>query len=242
MTTPIYAVGDIHGHIDELDRILDEIAADGGADAEIVFLGDYVDRGPDSRAVIERLGAGIAAGRNWHAILGNHDRMFLRFARSGVVHDDRVLSGKGWLHRIMGGVATLASYGVAASERDDPARIRDAAARAVPAEHLAFLESRPLHVRRGELLFVHAGIIPQVPLDRQTEDDLLWIRRPFLDYVEPHPWLVVHGHTALEAPFHFGNRVDLDGGAGYGRPLSAAVFEGTACWLLAGNDRLRLAP
>ncbi|MGV6850523.1 MAG: metallophosphoesterase family protein [Marinibacterium sp.] len=242
MHTPIYAIGDIHGQIDELDRVLNQIRADGGPDAEIVFLGDYVDRGPDSRAVIDRLRAGVDAGRPWHVLRGNHDRMFCRFMRDGTVHDDRILSGKGWFHRIMGGIETMASYGVDASERRDARAIQAEAIAAVPPDHVDFLQDRPLYLERGGLLFVHAGILPGVPLGDQTEDDLIWIRRGFLDHPDPHPWLVVHGHTALDAPFHFGNRIDLDGGAGYGRPLSAAVFEGTDCWLLAGNTRLRLEP
>jgi serine/threonine protein phosphatase 1 len=91
-------------------------------------------------------------------------------------------------------------------------------------------------------LFVHAGIRPGVALSHQDPMDLMWIREGFLDYEGPHPWLVVHGHTALEFPQYFGNRVDLDAGAGHGRPLWPAVFEGTNGWLLSTAGRIALCP
>ncbi len=242
MTNPIYAIGDIHGQLDQLEHALALIGADGGPNAEIVFLGDLVDRGPDSRAVIERLMDGQAAGRNWHVLKGNHDRMFQLFARSGDQYDARILSGLGWLHPRLGGLATLASYGIA-----DAAMIpvEDAWAHArtvIPEAHLDFIDAMPLYLERGRLLFVHAGIRPGVALGDQIEDDLVWIRAPFLDHAGDHPWLVVHGHTALEQPHHFGNRIDLDGGAGYGRPIHPAVFEGTNCWLLTDAGRHALRP
>ena len=238
----IYAIGDIHGQLEMLHRALDLIRADGGADAEIVFLGDLVDRGPDSRGVIEHLMQGQAAGRRWHVLKGNHDRLFAWFVTKGVQDDPRISSGIGWLHSRMGGAATLASYGVAGV--GDPAQAEHvhAAQASVPRAHLDFLADLPLMHRHGQLLFVHAGILPGVALEDQVEDDLIWIRAPFLDCTAPHPWLVVHGHTALEHPHHFGNRVDLDGGAGYGRPIHPAVFEGRDCWLLGDQGRVALLP
>lgn len=242
MTQPLYAVGDVHGQKSELDKVLDWIAADGGPEAEIVFLGDYVDRGPDSRGVIQALIDGVAEGRPWHVLRGNHDRMFCRFLQGGILHDDRILSGKGWLHPALGGVATLASYGVTASEDGDIAAILADARAKVPAAHVDFLAGRDLTLEREGRLFVHAGIRPGVDLAEQDEDDLVWIREGFLDHEDPHPWLVIHGHTALERPTHFGNRVDLDAGAGYGRALQPAVFEGTQAWVLTAEGRQRLAP
>jgi diadenosine tetraphosphatase ApaH/serine/threonine PP2A family protein phosphatase len=240
MTNPIYAVGDIHGQLAQLDRALALIEADGGADAEIVFLGDLVDRGPDSRLVIERLMAGQAMGRNWHVLKGNHDRMFQLFARHGDQHDARILSGLGWLHPRLGGLTTLESYGIA-EPATIPVEAAWAAARAaIPAAHLGFIDTMPLYKAHDRLLFVHAGIRPGVVLADQIEDDLVWIREPFLSHQGDHGWLVVHGHTALEQPHHFGNRVDLDGGAGYGRPIHPAVFEGTNCWLLTEQGRRAL--
>lgn len=241
MTQPIYAIGDIHGHKDALDHALALIAADGGADAHVVFLGDYIDRGPDSRGVLQTLVDGFATGRNWAGVRGNHDRMFCRFVRDGNQHDGKILSGKGWLHDALGGRATLRSYGVN-PETDDVPALAAAARAAVPETHLAFLENLPLWHREGPLLFVHAGIRPGVPLEQQTEDDLIWIRDEFLEDDRDHGALIVHGHTALYYPAHFGNRVDLDGGAGYGRPLIPAVFEGRDCWLLTENGREPLVP
>lgn len=239
---PIHVVGDIHGHADKLDHALDLIARDGGAGAEIVFLGDLVDRGPDSRGVIDRLIRGRAEGRAWHVLRGNHDDMFARFLRNGAVHDDNIASGLGWLHTRLGGRETLASYDVEYAGGGAAADLLPAARAAVPSAHRAFLDDLPLYHRRGDLLFVHAGIRPGVPLAEQSRDDLLWIRDPFLDYAAPYPWLVVHGHTALDAPRHCGNRINMDGGAGHGRALVPAVIEGRDAWALTDTGRMALKP
>lgn len=255
---PIYAIGDIHGQSDMLDAALSLIANDGGPDAQVVFLGDYTDRGPDSRGVIERLIAGRDAGRDWVILRGNHDRLFTRFVRHGIAHDDRVRSGIHWINPRLGGDTTLASYGVTGDpvfhhpkgglERleqfarlDQPALVQQAQA-AVPASHLDFLDALPLYHQTDDLLFVHAGLRPGVALTDQTEDDMIWIRDGFVDSRHDFGRLVVHGHTALDIPQHFGNRVDLDGGAGYGRPLLPAVFEGRDCWLLTARGRVPLVP
>jgi len=238
----IYAVGDIHGQIEMLTWALDLIKADGGDDAEIVFLGDLVDRGANSRKVIELLMSGQADGKRWHVLKGNHDRIFERFVDHGFQYDPRIKSGLGWLDRRMGGIETLASYGVTGAQDPATDEVQQAARAAVPQAHLDFLQAMPLWLQRGELLFVHAGIRPGVPLEQQTEEDLIWIREPFLIEALPHPWLIVHGHTALDYPQHFGNRIDLDGGAGYGRPIIPAVFEGRNCWLLGDQGREALLP
>lgn len=242
MTQSLYVLGDIHGQIGMLDTALERIAADGGADAPMISLGDLVDRGPGSRAVIDTLMQGQAAGRDWTVLKGNHDLMFQHFLEDGRIHDPRVLSGVDWLGPRLGGGATLASYGVVASENRDPQDMFQEARAAVPPAHLAFLRDMPLYHLRGDRLFVHAGIAPGVPLADQTEDDLLWIRGPFLDYTGAHPWLVVHGHTALDAPVHYGNRINLDSGAGYDRPMTVAVFEGGQVWTLHDDGRHPLTP
>lgn len=240
MSGRVHAVGDIHGHIDKLDRALRLIEADGGD--RIVFVGDLVDRGPDSRAVIERLMRGRAEGRDWTVLLGNHDRMFLRFVRGGIAHDPAIASGRGWFDGALGGAATLVSYGVHAQEGSDPAAVARAARAAVPPEHLEWLSGLPLTHEEGDLLFVHAGIRPGVPLAEQAEDDLVWIRREFLDHDGPHGRLVVHGHTPGRGPIHFGNRVAIDGGAAFGRPLVPVAFEGTDAFALGEDGRTPLAP
>jgi len=239
MTDPIYAIPDIHGQDALLDEAIERIARDGGRDATIVFLGDLVDRGPDSRAVIDRLMRGQQAGHRWTVLRGNHDQMFLDFLDHATLHPPRVASGLPWLHPRLGGDATLASYGVTTP---DTGTVHAEARAAVPRAHRDWLAGLPYLHQDGPRLFVHAGIRPGVPLDAQDPEDLMWIRAGFLDHAEPHPWLVVHGHTALSHPAHFGNRIDLDGGAGQGRALWPAVFEGRDCWLLDETGRVPLTP
>ncbi len=263
MARPIYAIGDVHGQKAMLDRALFLIEADGGPDAQIVFLGDYTDRGPDSRGVVQTLIDGVAEGRNWICLKGNHDRMFSNFVRHGIEHDARVASGISWLNRRLGGETTLTSYGIHGvmhfspygfGEQEHlthfesdigwikPDELVEIAQREVSAAHLDFLDALPLWHSTDDLLFVHAGLRPGVSLEEQTEDDLIWIREPFLNSDEDFGRLIVHGHTALDHPHHFGNRVDLDGGAGYGNPLIPAVFEGRDCWLLTNEGRIELQP
>lgn len=242
MTKPIYAVGDIHGQAAELDRVLALIEADGGAEAEVVFLGDYADRGPDSRGVIDRLVAGKAEGRNWTFLMGNHDRMFSMFLQDPPLEDPHMMVELYWLHPRLGGDATLHSYGV---EVAGTRRVKDVHAdtrAAVPQAHVAFLETLAAFHETDAVFLCHAGIRPGVPLDRQTQEDLIWIRKEFHEVTDPHPKLIVHGHTPVEAVTHYGNRVNLDTGAGYGRPLSVCVFEQDAVFLLSDTGRVRLEP
>jgi Calcineurin-like phosphoesterase len=242
----IYAIGDIHGQLDMLkaahERINRDIAAT-GIKATVVHLGDLVDRGPDSRGVIEYLMEGIDQGQDWIVLRGNHDRMFQRFVETGVNTDTRISSGIGYFDRRIGGVQTLESYGVSASEDGDMNAIQIAAQAAVPAAHLAFLRSLPLMHHFEDLLFVHAGIRPGVALAQQSEDDLIWIRAGFLTHRGSFGPLVVHGHTALFRPLHYGNRVDLDSAAGYGEPMTAAVFDGDQVFVLtdAGREPIEYA-
>ncbi|MDQ2090979.1 metallophosphoesterase family protein [Marimonas arenosa] len=246
MTEPIYAIGDIHGQHDMLLDVLTLIEADGGTRARVMVLGDLVDRGPDSRAVLDTLISGRAQGRDWIVLRGNHDRMFLDFLEAGRIDHSAfrskkiIESGEGWLHDMIGGLDTLASYDI------DPTlplpELIAGTQDAVPQAHLDFLRACPLYHVEDHLLFVHAGIDPKLPLDWQTEDHLLWIRDPFLTHVEPFDWLVVHGHSAIDAPRHYGNRINLDSGAGWGRPLTAAVIEGANAWVLTPKGRVPLAP
>ncbi|MGI9369537.1 MAG: metallophosphoesterase [Ruegeria sp.] len=242
MQSPIYSVGDIHGHTDQLDIALARIEADGGPDAQIVFLGDYVDRGPDCCGVLDRLIAGRISGRNWITLLGNHDRMFAMFMRDYPTNDARLLVGYHWFHERIGGVKTLESYGVTVKDGDRIFQVHEQARKAVPPGHLEFLGNLPTYHQHGDLLFVHAGIRPGLPLEEQSEDDLVWIRHDFLDDTRSHPWLVVHGHTPAQQAEHLGNRVNLDSGAGFGRDLTTAVFEGRDCWILTDNGRVPLIP
>ena len=246
MSTRSYAIGDIHGHPEKLRAAHDLIAADrireGDATSPVIHLGDLTDRGPDSRGVIEILIDGIGNGAPWIVILGNHDRMFRNFLDDPDWHDPCLREDLGWLNPRLGGDTTLESYGVAPVEGRDLHEVHREAVEKVPRAHRDFLAALPLFHARGEALFVHAGLRPGVALSAQTEDDLVWIRKGWLEDTRDHGPLVVHGHTALERPRHFGNRVDLDGGAAYGRPLAAAVIEGREIWLLTPEGRVPLRP
>ncbi len=238
----LYCVGDIHGHKDQLDIALERIEADGGPMASVVFLGDYIDRGPESRSVVQTLFDGIAEGRDWVALKGNHDRYLVDFIADPTYRDPKMRAGYTWFDQRIGGNATLASYGVDMSNSRPLEDIHAEACAKVPEAHIAFIKGLPtLHVTE-DLICAHAGLRPGVALDNQDEEDLLWIREEFHDDPRDYGRLVVHGHTALEAPQHFGNRVDLDGGAGFGRPLTAAVFDGRDCWVLTDAGREPLTP
>ena len=239
-----YAIGDIHGHLDQLRRLHDWIAADmaqNGA-APIVHIGDLVDRGPDSNAVIEYLRAGTAAGQDWVVLKGNHDRLFTGFLRDQHYQDPGLRSDLSYLHPKIGGAATLASYGVKNSADRPVAPVHAEAVATVPQSHRDFLESRPISFARGEVFFAHAGIRPGVPLSAQVEDDLIWIRREFLDDMRDHGPLIIHGHTAIDTPTHYGNRENIDSSAAYGGPLSGIVIAGREVFQLTETGRVHLTP
>ena len=238
----IYAIGDIHGHIDLLRKVHDLIAADiarHGA-GTVIHVGDLVDRGPDSRGVIDHLLQGINGGEDWVVLKGNHDRMFWRFLRNPAEPEPGLRADLGWLHPKLGGPDTLRSYGVLNAADRPVAKVHADARAAVPQEHLDFITARPSLHLAGDCAFVHAGIRPGIPLDQQTETDLIWIREPFLSEATPHGPLIVHGHTSVEAATHYGNRLNLDSGAAYGGPLSAVVIEGREAALLTPQGRMRL--
>lgn len=254
---PLYAIGDIHGQLGQLEQALDRIARDGGADAPVVFLGDFVDRGADSRAVIETFLAGLAGGRDWSFVKGNHDRMFERFLTEGILSDAQIKSGKLYLHPNLGGAATLQSYfdlagafgiddataarfGVEGVPGDILPDLIAAARAAVPESHRAFLRDLPLWLDRGPQIFVHAGIRPGLPMGYQQEEDLLWIRHEFHRDTRDHGALIVHGHTPVDWPELHLNRLNLDTGAGYGRELVPVVFDGDGIFALTARGRARL--
>ncbi|MEZ2131365.1 MULTISPECIES: metallophosphoesterase family protein [unclassified Sinorhizobium] len=194
-----FAIGDVHGCLDPLRRILAVIEAHAPS-GRIVFLGDYVDRGPDSRGVIELLMAGPGPDWEWIALKGNHEDMMAG------AHNGRAEPGW-WLGN--GGFETMRSYG-------GP----------VPEAHLEWMDALPLIYVDDHRIFAHAGVNESFPLDRQTEHDLLWIRRPQLysgSYWGRH---LCHGHTPeLDNPFTVGNRTNIDSGCAFGGTLSCAVFD-----------------
>ncbi len=227
--TRIYAIGDIHGCDGLLEDLLGRIRADAAAAPEsrklLVCLGDYVDRGPDSAAVIERLTRDPPIGFETVFLKGNHEDYMLRFLADPAV-------GRSWL--INGGRATATSYGVStvdirhggAAELGKLGTMRQTLNDNLPTSHRAFLDSLvPCH-REGDYLFVHAGIRPGVPLAEQRVEDLLWIRGPFLSSPDDHGVVVVHGHTPVDAvEFRF-NRINVDTGAVWTGRLTALVLHG----------------
>ena len=228
----LYAVGDIHGRLDLLEAILEliEVDARNSGHAErrtLVFLGDYVDRGPDSRGVVERLIGGVPEGFEAHFLKGNHEAILLNFLEDAWTLDN-------W--RLNGGEATMRSYGV---DTDRLARVaapaelwRQALKKVLPEAHLRFYKSLKLSVAFGDYLFVHAGVKPGVPLSAQSEADLIWIRGPFLNHAEPFGKIVVHGHTPGEQPVIRANRIGIDTGAVFtGRLTALRLQDGSGKFL-----------
>ncbi len=244
---PIYAIGDIHGHLDKLKQVHDLIAADRAREgldaASVVHVGDLCDRGPDSRGVIDFLIQGQAHDENWVVLKGNHDRLMEYFLEDYPRNDSYLMVGWDWFHERLGGIETLASYGVEPPKPGERLFQFHARARAaVPETHRAFLTGLLTSYETEDQIFVHAGIRPGIPLAEQSETDLLWIRHEFHDDTRDHGKLIVHGHTPVDAVTHYGNRVNLDTGAGYGKAVSAVVIEGRDMWVLTAAGRVRVAP
>ena len=258
----IYAVGDIHGQLEKLkevhDLIEDDRTREGGADT-VVHVGDLVDRGPDSAGVLAYLIEGVAAGQPWIVLKGNHDRMMSMYLQETPKRDMRLRAEFEWLHPRLGGQTTLASYGLELVENSEgpvwyrwinslkrptpdisamTQELHAAAQDAIPASHVAFLNSLPTYHQTPGILFVHAGIRPGIPLSEQSEDDLLWIRQEFENHRRPHESLIIHGHTPVDEVTHFGNRINIDTGAAYGRKLSVIVVEAGQFWQLAKSGRV----
>jgi serine/threonine protein phosphatase 1 len=242
----VYAIGDIHGHLSLLqgahDLIARDRAAHGHPDAPIIHIGDLVDRGPDSPGVLRYLREGMARGENWKVLIGNHDRLLLNFIRKPDWRDPGLRPGLTYLHPLIGGRATLQNFGVDPAVFEDLDLSQAQARDLVPAADLDFIESLPCMIDTGAQLFVHAGVRPGYPFENQTEDDLLWIRDPFLQDPRDHGPLIVHGHTALPRARHYRNRLNIDSSAAYGGPLSAVVLEGRKVWLLTPSGRTELVP
>jgi serine/threonine protein phosphatase 1 len=219
----LYVIGDIHGRIDLLDRMIASIARDlearPMADCLTVTVGDYIDRGPDSRGVLDRL-ARNPFPTDFIALKGNHEALLTTFLRDPSTAVD-------W--RRLGGLETLHSYGVDVGPlmrgRDYEAAAAALAA-ALPQAHAEFLASLRMSVTAGRYFLCHAGVRPGIPLARQSEDDLLWIRDEFLDSTTDFGKIVVHGHTPTEEPEIHPNRINIDTGAFMTGRLTCAVLEG----------------
>ena len=220
--TRVYVIGDIHGRSDLLDRMVGHISRDLDAnpinDCVTVTLGDYMDRGPDSRGVLDRL-VRNPFPMDFVALKGNHEALFEMFLADPTVAEH-------W--RRLGGLETLHSYGVPVSNLMMGANYEQAARAleaAVPDEHFKFLVSLKTSIITGKYFLCHAGVRPGVPLERQSVEDLLWIRDEFLQSTADFGRIVVHGHTPSEQPELLPNRINIDTGAFATGRLTCLVLE-----------------
>lgn len=229
--TRLYAIGDIHGRVDLLRTLRDLVHEDAyrrqAPRNVVVYLGDYVDRGEESRAVIETLLNEPLPGFESHHLKGNHEEIMLRFLADTSV-------GPSWLG--FGGRETLRSYGIdpphpyaSAAELQQAQR---ALVQRLPREHLDFLRRLELSHEEGDYFFVHAGVKPGIPLDEQRDTDLLWIRDEFLQSDASFGRIVVHGHTISRDPDVRRNRIGIDTGAFLSNRLTALVADGTEWFFL----------
>lgn len=227
----LYAIGDIHGRDDLLAELLGRVEEDarraGPAQNILIYLGDYIDRGLQSRQVLERIVAGPPDGFEAIHLKGNHEAAMLEFLRDPAF-------GRTW--KYYGGLETLHSYGIReltlSDNPEDFERARMHFEGALPEAHRRFLETLPLSVAFGDYFFVHAGVRPGVPLERQSEDDLLWIRDEFLESTSSFGKVVVHGHTPREDVVFRTNRIGVDTGAYVTGVLTCVVLEGASRRLL----------
>lgn len=220
----VWAIGDVHGRRDLLDELLDLIAAEeerrAPADVQLIFLGDLVDRGPDSSGVLDRVAALKRGPLRVRVLKGNHDDLFLRSVKG----DARALR-----HLIrIGGRETVLSYGIPPSEYAalDYAQLAERLRHLVPPEQVELLESMELMAVVGDYLFVHAGIRPNVPIEEQSEEDCYWIRSEFLNWKRPFEKFVIHGHSISSAEEVRSNRIGIDTGAFESGRLTAIGLEG----------------
>ncbi|HYC14942.1 MAG TPA: metallophosphoesterase family protein [Stellaceae bacterium] len=227
----VYAIGDVHGRADLLAPLHAKIVVDAAHTPRlrkhVIYLGDYIDRGPSSREVVEILLSAPLAGFSATHLLGNHEAMLLRFL-------DDAACGPQWF--AIGGTATLLSYGVAVPGTGRLEEKLLAAQRGIreklPTAHRGFLSGLPRQFVVGDYMFVHAGVRPGVPLERQDRSDLVWIRKEFLDSPAFHGKVIVHGHSFGTEPEILPNRIGIDTGAYATGKLTCVVLEGQEVRLL----------
>ncbi|MDI1295352.1 MAG: metallophosphoesterase [bacterium] len=230
----VYAIGDVHGRADLLDRLLDLIEQDEATRPpmalHLIFLGDLMDRGPRSAHVIVRAMALAQAGGHVHFLKGNHEEVFVLAARG----DERAIP----LFRRIGGIETLESYGLdgADAEAMDDAALADWMLANIPRDHVDFVDDFPDSHGIGDYLFVHAGIRPRVPIADQSPADLRWIRQEFLTHEGAHPKMVIHGHSITQDVDARANRIGIDTGAYHSGRLTAIGLQGTERWFLQTGD------
>lgn len=221
-----FAIGDVHGRADLLERMLERISdlsqRAGAGRPIVIFLGDYIDRGPESRAVVDLILGPRLAHCELRCLKGNHEAAMLDFLEQPLKH-------RAWLGH--GGLETLVSYGVypLPSLGARSADIEAAAAslrRAMPPSHRAFFAGLERYVVYGDYAFVHAGVDAERPLDAQSDSDLFWSRQRFLESDKAASHVIVHGHTPCAEPYRDQRRIGLDTGAYFSGRLSAVELEG----------------
>jgi serine/threonine protein phosphatase 1 len=225
-----YAIGDVHGRLDLLNQLLAAIEEDVSRrpprKSLLIFLGDLIDRGPDSMGVVERLRTYRHDRLKPHFLVGNHEEVLLRL----LAGERGILAS--WLK--FGGSECLQSYGVdpvkvaRASERSGLAMVKQA----IPASHASFIGDFADTIRLGDYLFVHAGVRPGVDLSLQSQSDLRWIRSPFLEDDADHGFVVVHGHSIAHQVEYRPNRIGIDTGAYKSGVLTAVALDGEDRWTL----------
>lgn len=226
----VYAIGDVHGRNDLLqqliEKIIDDDAAREKAESEIIFLGDLIDRGPDSAGVLE---TAMKLKQQWgdvRFLMGNHEEVFLQ-AASGSEKAARFFTR-------IGGKETILSYEISMQEYMglDSAGLAERLPELIPAHHIEFVKNFEDQIIVGDYAFVHAGIRPGLALEEQKPKDLRWIREEFLSVKEPHEKVIVYGHTINGDVVEKGNRIGIDTGAYYTEKLTALALEGDRRWYL----------
>ena len=235
----VYAIGDVHGRLDLLEDLVAHIREDvaqhpSDSARSLIFLGDYVDRGPESRGVVDAVMSDLLPGFTTVRLMGNHEEAMLSFL-------DGESDGLDWMS--FGGLETLLSYGVPLRSLPNSGEavkaLQAALIEAVPERHVAFFRNCLLHYSVGDYLFVHAGVRPGIPLEKQTQTDLLWIRDDFLRVRVPLPGrVVVHGHTICDLPQNRSQRINIDTGAFVSGRLTCLVLRGNERRFLSTGDQI----
>ena len=234
----VYAIGDVHGRLDLLEDLVAHIREDvaqhpSDSARSLIFLGDYVDRGPESRGVVDAVMSDLLPGFTTVRLMGNHEEAMLSFL-------DGESDGLDWLS--FGGLETLLSYGVPLRSLPNSGEavkaLQAALIEAVPERHVAFFRNCLLHYSVGDYVFVHAGVRPGITLEKQTQTDLLWIRDDFLRVRSALPGrVVVHGHTICDLPQNRSQRINIDTGAFVSGRLTCLVLRGNERRFLSTGDQ-----
>lgn len=196
----IFAIGDIHGHLDKLVALIDKISVDFEHD-RLIFLGDYVDRGPNSYGVVEYLIELKKKCSRCVFLKGNHEYMLEKY----------LVDGDSFTYMLNGGRQTIESY-----LKHTPT----ASETLIPARHRAFFDSLLMYFETEDYIFVHAGLRPKIPLEKQSVQDMLWIRYDFIESAYNHGKKIVFGHTPISSPKIEPNKISLDTGVAYGGRLT----------------------